>query len=131
MSNRSAMRLIVPATVLALLATACSSSDTHRVDESTSPSASTPAGATSAQHRLRRRSAAEPSAAVSSSATADTEKATINYFTLSAAPDHLADLNKIVQAFEVANPNITVKVQTACTILFRSARWSGAAEKVK
>jgi multiple sugar transport system substrate-binding protein len=118
MSNRSAMRLIVPATVLALLATACSSSHKTASTSSTSPSASTPVTATSAGPASAAASspastAASPSAAVSSSASADTEKATINYFTFSAAPDHLADLTKIVQAFEAANPNITVKVQTA------------------
>ncbi|ETK34074.1 ABC transporter substrate-binding protein [Microbispora sp. ATCC PTA-5024] len=37
----------------------------------------------------------------------------IKYFTFSAAPDHLADLDKIVKAFEAANPSITVTVETA------------------
>jgi len=38
---------------------------------------------------------------------------TIRYFTFSAAPDHLQDLQKIVQAFEDANKGITVNVETA------------------
>jgi multiple sugar transport system substrate-binding protein len=38
---------------------------------------------------------------------------TITYFTFSAAPDHLTDLDKIVKSFEQQNPTITVKVQTA------------------
>jgi multiple sugar transport system substrate-binding protein len=38
---------------------------------------------------------------------------TLTYFTFSAAPDHLADLDAIVQAFEAQHPNITIDVQTA------------------
>jgi multiple sugar transport system substrate-binding protein len=38
---------------------------------------------------------------------------TIRYFTFSAAPDHLEDLDTIIAAFEEANPNITIEVATA------------------
>ncbi|HVU10045.1 MAG TPA: sugar ABC transporter substrate-binding protein, partial [Phototrophicaceae bacterium] len=38
---------------------------------------------------------------------------TIRYFTFSAAPDHLQDLNTIVQAFQKDNPDITVNVESA------------------
>ncbi len=38
---------------------------------------------------------------------------TIRYFTFSAAPDHLEDLDTIIAAFEEANPGITVEVETA------------------
>jgi multiple sugar transport system substrate-binding protein len=38
---------------------------------------------------------------------------TIRYFTFSAAPDHLADLDKIVKSFEAGHPTIKVKVETA------------------
>lgn len=38
---------------------------------------------------------------------------TINYFTFSAAPDHLEDLDTIIAAFEEANPDITIEVSTA------------------
>jgi len=38
---------------------------------------------------------------------------TLTYFTFSAAPDHLADLDAIVTAFEAQHPNITIDVQTA------------------
>jgi multiple sugar transport system substrate-binding protein len=38
---------------------------------------------------------------------------TLTYFTFSAAPDHLADLDTMVQAFEAQHPNITIDVQTA------------------
>jgi multiple sugar transport system substrate-binding protein len=38
---------------------------------------------------------------------------TIRYLTFSAAPDHIKDLNDIVAAFEKANPDVKVSVQTA------------------
>jgi multiple sugar transport system substrate-binding protein len=38
---------------------------------------------------------------------------TITYFTFSAAPDHLKDLDKIIAAFNAKYPNITIDVQTA------------------
>lgn len=41
------------------------------------------------------------------------EPVTITYFTFSAAPDHLADIDKMVQAFEKSHPDIKVKVETA------------------
>jgi len=47
------------------------------------------------------------------SASAPAEQVTLTYFTFSAAPDHLADLDAIVQAFEQKNPNISIEVQTA------------------
>lgn len=41
------------------------------------------------------------------------EPVTITYFTFSAAPDHLAELDEMVQLFEQAHPNIKVEVETA------------------
>ena len=41
------------------------------------------------------------------------EEVTINYFTFSAAPDHIEDLDAIIAAFEEENPNITIETQTA------------------
>lgn len=41
------------------------------------------------------------------------EKTEITYFTFSAAPDHLEDIDAMVKLFEAANPDITVKVETA------------------
>ncbi|MEZ4670693.1 MAG: sugar ABC transporter substrate-binding protein [Anaerolineae bacterium] len=38
---------------------------------------------------------------------------TIRYFTFSAAPDHLADLDTIIAGFEADNPGIKVEVETA------------------
>lgn len=37
----------------------------------------------------------------------------LTYFTFSAAPDHLTDLNSIIQAFHTKYPNVTIDVQTA------------------
>jgi multiple sugar transport system substrate-binding protein len=37
----------------------------------------------------------------------------LTYFTFSAAPDHLTDLNTIIQAFHSQHSNITIDVQTA------------------
>src|SRR5687768_14668590 len=44
---------------------------------------------------------------------ASSEEVTLSYFTFSAAPDHLEDLDAIVEAFETEHPNIDVEVQTA------------------
>jgi multiple sugar transport system substrate-binding protein len=41
------------------------------------------------------------------------EAVTISYFTFSAAPDHLEDLDAIIAAFEAENPNINIEPQTA------------------
>lgn len=41
------------------------------------------------------------------------ETQTIRYFTFSAAPDHVEDLNSIIADFQAANPGIEVTVETA------------------
>jgi len=38
---------------------------------------------------------------------------TITYFTFSAAPDHLKDLDEMIQIFQKAHPGISIKVETA------------------
>ncbi len=45
--------------------------------------------------------------------TAAQDTTSIRYFTFSAAPDHLEDLDTIVQAFQAENPGIEVVVETA------------------
>jgi multiple sugar transport system substrate-binding protein len=42
-----------------------------------------------------------------------TKTTTLTYFTFSAAPDHLKDLDNIIAGFEKKYPNIKIKVQTA------------------
>lgn len=44
---------------------------------------------------------------------AEPTAAEITYFTFSAAPDHLEDLDAMIQAFQAENPGITVNVETA------------------
>lgn len=44
---------------------------------------------------------------------ASAQETTIRYFTFSAAPDHLEDLDTIIAAFEAENPDINVEVATA------------------
>lgn len=46
-------------------------------------------------------------------ATAEPQPVTITYFTFSAAPDHLKDLDGMIAAFNKVHPEITVKVETA------------------
>ena len=50
---------------------------------------------------------------VDGAASASSEDVTISYFTFSAAPDHLEDLDAIVAAFEAENPTVTIEIQTA------------------
>jgi len=56
---------------------------------------------------------AAPEAAPTAAAPAAQDATTITYFTFSAAPDHLKDLDAMIAAFKTANPNIDVKVETA------------------
>ena len=54
-----------------------------------------------------------PAASPTGAATPAGEAVTLTYFTFSAAPDHLADLDAIVQAFQQENSNVRIEVQTA------------------
>ena len=56
---------------------------------------------------------ASPAPAATVTPTAPPEQVKLTYFTFSAAPDHLEDLDAIVQAFEQKHPNISIEVQTA------------------
>jgi len=56
--------------------------------------------------------AAEPTAAPAAQEPAQ-DAVTIRYFTFSAAPDHLDSLDQMIAAFETANPDIDVQVETA------------------
>jgi multiple sugar transport system substrate-binding protein len=48
-----------------------------------------------------------------SGAAGEPEDETVRYFTFSAAPDHIDDLDSLVQSFQEQNPGITVDVTTA------------------
>lgn len=54
-----------------------------------------------------------PATTPAAPATPEPEAVTITYFTFSAAPDHLEDLDAIVEAFRQEHPNVTIDVQTA------------------
>jgi multiple sugar transport system substrate-binding protein len=84
-------RLLAAFTVLAISLAACGSTAQTTSEE---PDASSPASEAPAQSDAA-------------------EAVTITYFTFSAAPDHLEDLDAIVQAFQDENPNVTVEVETA------------------
>lgn len=80
------------------------------------PAAAEPTAAPAAADTTAAPAAAEPTAAPAAATQAPAaaaEPVEITYFTFSAAPDHTADLDKMVAAFETANPNIKVKVETA------------------
>lgn len=79
----------------AMLAVAC----TGGGSATSTPPASTPATTSAPSESANPSISAEP--------------VTLTYFTFSAAPDHLADLDAIIAAFEAQNPNITIEVQTA------------------
>ena len=50
---------------------------------------------------------------VSNPVVAAPKKTTINFFTFTAVPDHMKDLQAMVAAFEKKNPTIHVNIQTA------------------
>lgn len=90
---RTLSRALAAAAAAALLVGACSASATTSPSSAADAASSAPS-ATSAP--------ATPAAPVK-----------LTYLTFSAAPDHLKDLDAIVQAFEQKNPNISIEVQTA------------------
>lgn len=93
---RSVLKGGAAAAAMALLLTACGGGVA-----TTAPTASGP-------------TAAPPSSAAESPTPSPTpEPVKLTYFTFSAAPDHLKDLDAIVQAFQQKHPNITIEVQTA------------------
>jgi multiple sugar transport system substrate-binding protein len=91
-NRRTGRSIAALAAGLALVASACGSSD-----GGSSESATTDDPATSD-------APAETSAA---------EDVSLSYFTFSAAPDHIEDLDGIIAAFEAENPGITIETQTA------------------
>ena len=44
---------------------------------------------------------------------AEEGRKTVTYFTFSAAPDHLGDLDEMIAAFEAENPDVEIKVESA------------------
>jgi multiple sugar transport system substrate-binding protein len=101
------------AATLALVAGACGGDDddtdaTPAADDATTEDATDDATAEATDAATEE--ATEPS---DEEPPASDEDVTISYFTFSAAPDHLEDLDAIIAAFEAENPNITIETQTA------------------
>ena len=89
--------------VMAIIAAACGSGDA--TSESTTTTA---AGSESTE-------TTQPETTTTEAAPVDTpaEAVSIRYFTFSAAPDHLGDLDAMIAAFNEVHPEITVEVETA------------------
>ncbi len=106
---------LVAGLMLALVMVACGDNTatpgTGTSAAATTSAATTAAGATTAAATSAASTTAAATAAVATSASG--APVTITYFTFSAAPDHLKDLDAMIKAFNAVYPNITVKVETA------------------
>lgn len=92
--------------MLALLLVACGGAE---------PEAATPAGETESEEVAQpeeEATEAPEEEAPEEEAPAE-EPVTITYYTFSAAPDHLEELDQMIAAFEAEHANITVEVETA------------------
>jgi multiple sugar transport system substrate-binding protein len=94
---RRSLQAVVLATTAALLLAACGGDTTE--EPPSDPAASEADDGTGEEGE-------EPGAA-------EGAEVTIEYFTFSAAPDHLDTLQTIIDAFEADNPGVTIEVQTA------------------
>lgn len=68
---------------------------------------------TEAEEEVATEEETEPTPEEEAEPTPEEEPVTITYFTFSAAPDHLEDLEQMIAAFETEHPNIQVEVETA------------------
>ncbi len=96
-------RLWLLLSVLVLVAAACGGDDTADTSTTQAPTTS----ATEAPGDTTTEPPAETTTAAPAEAT------TIRYFTFSAAPDYLGELDEMIAAFETANPDVKVEVETA------------------
>ena len=111
-------RAFVGLFAVSALALASCSSDADTAETTTAEVAETTAAAsdTTAAAVDTEAAATDTTAAATDTAAAAAdsgEKVTLSYFTFSAAPDHLKDLDAIVAAFTAENPNIAIDVKTA------------------
>ena len=104
--HRSGRRLAALATTLALVVSACGGDDEPAADSDPTEESEATGDDTASDPAEATGTADEPPAD-------DGEQITLSYFTFSAAPDHLEDLDAIIAAFEAENPNITIDTQTA------------------
>lgn len=114
--HRSGRMVAALAATLALVASACGGDDDEPAADEP-PAAEEPADSvtdtTDASTDPTEEPAAEEPPAEESPAEEPGEQISLSYFTFSAAPDHLEDLESIIAAFEAENPNITIETQTA------------------
>lgn len=96
---RTRRSLVGLAAAAALLLGACGSDDNADTANSASPDTAAASDATTGPTETD-----QPDAG---------DEVTLTYFTFSAAPDHLEDLDAIISAFEAENPTIHIEVQTA------------------
>ena len=98
---------------LALAVGACGSSKSSTATTPAAAAETTVAAATETTGASTETTIAPAASATTAAAAATGDKVTLSYFTFSAAPDHLKDLDAIVKAFEAENPNISIDVKTA------------------
>ncbi len=102
-------KLWVLLSVLVLVAAACGSDDSAGTSTSQAPTPSTSeAPDDSASESPTTEAPAEPPTTEE-----PPDPTTIRYFTFSASPDYLGELDSMIAAFEAENPDVTVEVETA------------------
>ncbi len=118
MQTRAVRRLmsLMPTLLVAMLLLIACGDQTATPAPATTQAATTAAQTTAATTTQAATTAAQATAATTQAAAttaSGSAPVTITYFTFSAAPDHLKDLDAMIKAFQTVNPNITVKVETA------------------
>lgn len=117
MRSRIATPLLLLATLFSLTIAACGSAPaTQSAQPTTAPAATAMPAATEAATAMpaaTEAATAMPAATVGPTTAPAEAQVTITYFTFSAAPDHINDINAMIAAFKAQNPNIDVKVETA------------------
>src|SRR5437764_531658 len=98
-TRHSSLSLLALASILALVLASCGSP--------AAPAAQPPAAAPTTASAAPTTAPAAPTMAPVNGPAAS---GTVTFFTFSAAPDHLKDLDAMIQAFQTANPGITVQV---------------------
>ena len=94
-------------------ATAPTSAPAATTEPATAAPEATTAPAATIEPATTAPAATTPPEATTAPAQGAVPSGAITYFTFSASPDHLKDLDAMIQAFQTANPGVTVKVETA------------------
>lgn len=115
MNRASRSRMVIAAVALAAVLAGCSqgtaSSGSSAVATTGSPAAATSSSASAAVGSVAPAATSAAPAGSSSAAAPPVAATTITYMNFSASGGHEKDLTTIVNAFEKANPGITVKVE--------------------